>query len=104
MAVFFGPTGGFLFGYLAGVFVIGLIAGKGKSSLIKDSVALIVGNMLLYSMGVTWLKLALKISWIKASALGFLPFVPGMIIKIIVAAALIKRLRPLLQSLITDQR
>ncbi|HVJ49699.1 biotin transporter BioY [Desulfitobacterium sp.] len=102
LVVLFGPTGGFLFGYLIGALVIGLISGKGKSSFIKDLAALIVGNIILYGIGVPWLKLALKLSWEKALALGLLPFIPGMIIKIIVALALIKTLRPLLKSMITN--
>jgi len=102
LVVLFGPTGGFLFGYLIGALVIGWISGKGKSSFIKDLAALIVGNIILYGIGVPWLKLALKLSWGKALVLGLLPFIPGMIIKIIVALALIKTLRPLLKSVITN--
>ncbi|MFZ3132194.1 MAG: biotin transporter BioY [Desulfosporosinus sp.] len=102
LAVLFGPTGGYLFGYLIGALVIGLISGKGKSSFIKDIASLIAGNIIIYGMGVPWLKLVLKVSWGKASALGLLPFMPGMIIKIIVVLALIKTLRPLLKSVITN--
>lgn len=102
LVVLFGPTGGFLFGYLIAALVIGLLSGKGKSSFIKDIAALIVGNIIIFGIGVPWLKLALKLSWGKALALGLLPFTPGMIIKIIVALALIKTLRPLLKSVITN--
>lgn len=94
LAVLFGPTGGFLFGFLVGVLIIGLISGKGKSSLLKDLAALIVGNIILYGIGVPWLKLVLKVTWGKALALGVLPFIPGTLIKMIVALALIKTLRP----------
>lgn len=99
LPVLFGPTGGFLVGYLVGVIVIGLISCKGKSSFIKDLLALIAGNIVIYGIGVPGLKLALKVSWEKALALGFLPFTPGLIIKIVVALALIKTLRPLLHSI-----
>lgn len=99
LVVFFGPTGGFLLGYLIATVVIGLISGKDKPSWIKDIAALIGGNIILYGIGVPWLKLALKLSWGKAMALGFLPFIPGMIIKIIAALALIKTLRPLINPL-----
>lgn len=102
LVVLFGPTGGFLFGYLMAALIIGLLSGKGKSSFVKDLLALIIGNIILYGIGIPWLKLALKLSWEKALALGLVPFIPGIIIKIIVAIALIKTLRPLLKSVITD--
>lgn len=99
LPVLFGPTGGFLLGYLVAVLVIGFISGKGKSSFLKDLIALIAGNIVLYGMGVPWLKFAVKTSCEKALAMGLLPFIPGLIIKIIVALALIKTLRPLLNSM-----
>ena len=102
LAVLFGPTGGFLFGFLVGALVIGLMSGKGKSSFIKDLAALIVGNIIIFGMGVPWLKLILKLTWGKALALGLLPFMPGIIIKIIVSLALIQTLRPFLKQVITN--
>lgn len=102
LAVLFGPTGGFLFGYLIGALIIGLISEKGKPSFIKDLVALIVGNIIFFGMGIPWLKLVLKVTWGKALALGLLPFVLGNVIKVIIAAALIQTLRPLLKQVITN--
>lgn len=97
LAVLFGPTGGFLFGYLIAALGIGLISGKGKPSFIKDLIALIAGNIIVFGMGVPWLKIILKVTWEKALALGLIPFMPGMVIKIIVGIALIQTLRPILK-------
>ncbi|KLU60924.1 biotin transporter BioY [Peptococcaceae bacterium CEB3] len=96
LPVLFGPTGGFLFGDFLAVLAIGLISGTGKPSSIKDLAALVVGNIILFGLGVPWLKQILKLSWGKALAFGLTPFMPGMIIKIVVALALVKMLRPLL--------
>jgi biotin transport system substrate-specific component len=96
LAALFGTTGGFLFGYFIGAFIIGLISGKGKPSFIKDLIALIAGNIIIFSLGVPWLKLVLKVTWDKALAFGLLPYIPGNIIKIIAAFVLIRALRPLL--------
>ena len=93
-AILFGPTGGFLFSFLACAFVIGLISGKGKPSMIKDLGALIAGNGLIYAIGVPWLKVVLNLTWGKALAAGLFPFIPGAIIKIIVALGLAQVLRP----------
>lgn len=102
LAALFGPTGGFLFGFLVGVWLIGWLSGKGKPTLVKDLVSLILGNLIFYSMGVSWLKLILKATWGESLALGFLPFIPGIIIKIIVAVILTKTLRSYFQQLTTN--
>ncbi|HHT9110603.1 MAG TPA: biotin transporter BioY [Candidatus Brocadiaceae bacterium] len=93
LAVLVGPTAGFLCGYMACAFVIGLISTKGKPSMVKDFVALIAGNILIYGLGVPGLKLVLGLTWGNALAAGFLSFIPGTIIKVIVALALAKVLR-----------
>lgn len=100
LAALFGTTGGFLFGYLIGIFIIGLISGKGKPSFIKDLIALIAGNLIIFGLGVPWLKLVSKLNWDNALAWGLIPYIPGNIVKIIVALALIQALRPLLKELI----
>lgn len=102
LAVFMGPTGGFLLGYLLGVFIIGLISGKGKYSFIKNLIALILGNIIIFGLGVPWLKLVLKVDWGKALALGLLPYVIGNTIKIIAVFALNHALRPILAEFIKN--
>lgn len=97
LAVLFGPTGGFLFGYLLLVGAVGLPANKEKLSLGKALTALTVGNLLLYSVGVPWLKAVLQCGWGAAMAAGLVPFIPGTVIKIIVAVALARVLRPRFQ-------
>lgn len=99
LAVLFGPTGGFLFGYLISAVVIGVISQKGKPSLLKNLTALIIGNIIIFSIGVPWLKLLLKLQWGKALAIGLLPFTPGIVIKIIIGLSLSQALRPLLQQM-----
>lgn len=102
LAVLFGPTGGFLIGFLFCALVVGLIAGRGRSSVLKDIAALIAGNILIYFLGVPWLKLVLKVTWGKALALGLIPFLPGIIIKSVAAFGLIRFLRPKFNRMIND--
>jgi biotin transport system substrate-specific component len=94
LAVLFGPTGGYLFGYLLLVASVGFIASKGKQSIIKDLIALATGNILLYAIGVPWLKAVMNLGWAGALAAGLTPFIPGIIIKITVAATLSRGLLP----------
>lgn len=97
LVILFGPTGGFLLGFLISAFAVGLISGKGKPSLLKDLSSLLVGNIFLYSIGVPWLKFALKVTWREGAALGLLPFIPGIVVKVIVSIILIDTMRPFLK-------
>ena len=95
-AVFAGPTGGFLIGYLAAVFVCGLIsAGTEQISAgrfpLRDILAVIAASLLLYAAGVPWLKWRLGLEWSSALSAGMLPFLPGDLIKA-AAAVLIRQL------------
>jgi len=101
LAVLVGPTGGFLFGYLLLVFAVGLISGKGQKAPAKapvtdaiNLVALIVGNILLYLVGVPWLKAVAHLSWGAALAAGLAPFIIGIVIKIAAAVSLGRALVP----------
>jgi len=94
LAVLFGPTGGYLFGYLLLVASVGFISSKGKRSIITNLIALVVGNILLYAIGVPWLKTVMNFGWAGALAAGLTPFLPGTIIKITVAIALSRVLLP----------
>jgi len=97
---FLSPGGGYLIGFLVAVYVIGLIAGQRKPSLIKDILALIAGNIIIYLIGVPWLKMVLKCAWDKAIVFGLLPFIIGIILKIIIGVSIIQIFRPLLKQTI----
>jgi biotin transport system substrate-specific component len=52
LSVLFGPTSGFLFGFLLAVIVIGLLRdSQGKGSL-RNAIALLVGILLIYATGI----------------------------------------------------
>lgn len=94
LAVLFGPTGGFLCGYLLLVAAVGFISGRGKQSTIVNLIGLITGKILLYAVGVLWLKAVLHLGWRGAIAAGLTPFIPGVVIKIIVVSVLARALLP----------
>jgi len=91
-----GPTGGYLMGYLPMVFMIGLIAEKTGDRMVYDILAMIMGTVILYASGVTWLKIVTGMAWSKALAVGMYPFLIGDVVKIAVVAPLARSLRPLL--------
>lgn len=94
LAVLVGPTGGFLFGYLLVTASIGFITTKRNPSIVINLIALVIGNILLYLVGVPWLKFQMNISWAAALAAGLIPFIIGIVIKIVVASALGRVLLP----------
>ncbi|MCL2231473.1 MAG: biotin transporter BioY [Treponema sp.] len=97
IARFAGPTGGYLIGYLLSAIAAGLIAGRPnantRSSLLRISIAVIAGLLIVYVPGTAWLKIRLNLSWLGALGMGFFPFVVGDILKGIAAVAIAPRLR-----------
>lgn len=96
LARFFGPTGGYLIGYLPAVWVIGRISESRRPRPILDGIALIAGCLVLYGFGLSWLKVVTGMDWAKTVAAGMLPFLPGDVLKIAAAVPLARALRPLL--------
>lgn len=78
---------GYVLGFILAAFIVGRLAEHGASRTAARTVGLmVVGNIAIYAVGVTWLKFAISVSWPEAIALGVIPFVIGDIIKIAVAA------------------
>ncbi|SMC75725.1 biotin transport system substrate-specific component [Desulfocicer vacuolatum DSM 3385] len=78
----FGPTGGYLLGYIPAVAVTATLAKSLGHRPLTDALAMAVGSLLVYGAGVPWLKFATGMPWDKALALGLLPFIIGDLIKI----------------------
>ena len=91
IAKLLGPTGGYLIGYLPASLVIGLIANRGKQRFLVLILAGLAGMAIVYCLGVTWIKLSLGITWGRALASGLIPFLPGDLAKILLAAFLVPR-------------
>ncbi|MDX9826549.1 MAG: biotin transporter BioY [Spirochaetia bacterium] len=91
-AAFLGPTGGYLAGYIPCSIVVGLIAGKARNRRVILFLACLAGMLPVYGLGVLRLKTVLDSGWDRAIAAGFLPFIPGDLIKSLVAALLAPKL------------
>jgi biotin transport system substrate-specific component len=86
LAAFAGPTGGYLVGFVVAAFVVGLLAEKGWDRRFWTTIlAMVIGNIIIYAFGLTWLSI---LTGPRAAAAGGLyPFIPGDILKILLAAA-----------------
>lgn len=93
---FVGPTGGYLLGYLPAVYVIGWIGEKKEGRVLFDILSVGCGALIVYALGVPWLKYLTGMTWGKALAVGMLPFLPGDVLKVAAAVPVAKTLRPVL--------
>jgi biotin transport system substrate-specific component len=93
LAVFSGPTAGFLFGWLAAAYVTGaLVRGTDpdapplRRALPYLAASIVGGILVLYACGITWLALGPAALGFQKAALGSLAFIPGDIVKAVAAS------------------
>jgi len=94
LGIIFGPTGGYLLGFIIAAFVIGIVNRMKKSAGIFWHIfSMLTGMLIIYFLGSLQLSLVAKMSFHKALAIGALPFIPGDIIKILLAAIISSRFK-----------
>ena len=87
LGVLFGPTGGYLIGFVAAAFVIGkLTAMKTRPGFAWLCFSIISGEAVMYGFGFLQLALVARLAPVQALAVGLLPFLPGDGIKILLTA------------------
>lgn len=80
-------TGGYLIGMLIATFVIGYLAERRADQRFSTSFPmLILGSVIIFGFGLTWLHYSLDMSWSKTVSVGFTPFILGESIKIAITA------------------
>ena len=83
-----GPTGGFLVGLVVAAYLVGALAERGWVRRPATTVlAMLFGNVVIYAFGLTWLARFLGAGQVLAA--GLLPFIPGDLLKLALAAALL---------------
>ncbi|MGM0898199.1 MAG: biotin transporter BioY [Bacillota bacterium] len=82
----FGPTGGYLFGFIPTAFVIGYYLEKTGFTVMNAVIANIIGMFVALTFGTVWLKIFAELTWAGAFAGGFVPFVLVGVIKAVLAA------------------
>ncbi|MEA2087118.1 MAG: biotin transporter BioY [Candidatus Caldatribacteriota bacterium] len=94
IGILFGPTGGFLFGFIISAYVIGkIIEAKKEKNFFYYFLAGLSGMAIIYITGITQLSLVTGIGVKKALMVGMFPFLPGDILKIIAASFIASKLK-----------
>ena len=92
-----GPTGGYLFGFIAASFVIGntsdLRANPGAA---RIAVSFVVGTLIIYAFGIIQLSQWMDGNLQNAILVGVLPFIVGDAVKVAIAVIVATRLRGIL--------
>jgi len=94
LAMFFGPTGGYLIGFLPGAYVVGALAERGwDRRAVTTVLAMILGSAAMYACGLAWLSclenLLGRPLGAGVLAVGLYPFLVGDLLKIVLATILL---------------
>ena len=88
LAALFGPTGGYLFGFVLGAALTGwMVWRRGRPSIWMALPAALIGQLVVLALGVPWLAIATGRGAWEALSVGAWPFLPGMVLKAVVAAS-----------------
>lgn len=106
--ILFGPTGGFLWGFLPAAFIVGWFArssARGRSAqeaprgarvMIVTATGLALGSVAIYLVGLPWLSAVTGLGVRETIVVGLLPYLPGDLLKAIAAFFLIRSLQPVM--------
>ncbi len=124
ISVLAGPTGGYIIGYIAAVFIIGILCDMPENRRVKRAdqdayscaagqnshsrtsaaaeallyaLAMLCGLLICYVLGTAWFMISSGTGLGAAMLSCVVPFLPGDALKILAAAILVKKLRPLLR-------
>lgn len=104
LGVLFGPTGGYLFGFVAAAFVVGLMARpEGRPGPVQTVAAMLAGVLVIYVVGVAGLMLYFAaggspMPLTRAIAVGVAPFILFDLFKALVAGLIAQRVNIALQA------
>jgi biotin transport system substrate-specific component len=95
----FGPTGGYILGFILATLFIGRFIKYAQNNLISILAVLCLGDLILLCCGVVWLRVILGLSLRKLLFIGFLPFIPGDLLKALVASSLYLKVKSRLKEI-----
>jgi biotin transport system substrate-specific component len=87
-----GPTAGYLYGMIAQAYLVGwLFERRDSISSIKLLVSVFAVSLIQLGFGTAWL--ATFVGWNNAPMMGFIPFIPGDVLKVFAATMICSKIR-----------
>jgi biotin transport system substrate-specific component len=96
----FGPTGGYLFGFVLAALFIGRFIKYSRDNLFFILGILCIADFIILACGATWLKFLLRLPLAKLLFVGFIPFIPGDLLKALIASVLYLKLKSRLKEIL----
>jgi biotin transport system substrate-specific component len=93
-----GPTGGYLIGFIFMAFISGIFIDKFSNKIYMCFLGMILGTIATYLFGTAWLAYVAKMPFTKALYAGVIPFIPGDLVKMIIASIIGPQIRKRLIS------
>jgi biotin transport system substrate-specific component len=86
-SVIWGANGGYLIGFVVATYVIGRLAELGEDRrFLTAFVSFCAGQLIVFGIGVPWLKVSADMDWSTAIHAGFTVFIVGGLVKAAIAA------------------
>lgn len=80
-----GPTGGYIVGFILLSIISGVFIERFQGKIYMYVIGLLIGLIITYALGTAWLAYQLDLTFVEGLFAGVIPYIPGDIIKIIIA-------------------
>lgn len=81
----FGPTGGYMIGYIFMALICGFFVDRWCNKIIVCFLGMILGTAVLYLFGTIWLAYQMSLTFPQALTMGVIPFIAGDLVKLVIA-------------------
>lgn len=88
-----GPTGGYIIGFIFMSLIAGFFIDKFPDKWYLCFAGMLLGTVICYAFGTSWLAYQANMPASKALAIGVIPFIPGDIVKILIATLIGPKIR-----------
>ena len=99
VSVLLGPTGGFLIGYIFCAWTSGTLIQRFGSSRLSLILSMASGTLICYALGTAWFSFVSGTNLAGSLSACVLPFIPGDVLKILLAASLCLRMQKPLRTM-----
>lgn len=83
----FGPSGGYIIGYIFLALIAGFFVDKFGMNLPVYFAGMVLGTAVLYLFGTLWMGYQMDLTFTQALMAGVIPYIPGDLIKLVIAMA-----------------